>query len=345
MKKSKALCREKWGVRCRLFLFGMAAMLCFMKAVCHTENLEGQLGVFHFAASGRQGGMDCASAGLAQEQNLKQDALLEFVNWTQTDGVQAVSSATGSAEDCAALLLCGRSDLLFPGYAVLDLEARDDCLISSTLSERLFGGADTRGLTVEVQGRKLEVLDVIDSEEAFLVYEAGENEVCLLDRAAVRCVSGRLGKTEEGYRKLCGEWERMESRVLIWTARGACLLVPCILWIFLVRYCMCMPQSAGRMGLAEKNIWKLLSGLLLAGGALILIRKIRIPEDMIPTKWSDFEFWMEYGKKLGASCRTLLRSEKKIPDLPVWREFFRAMQWAAGAVAGEAVFLREFRRI
>lgn len=332
-------------VRCRLFLFGMAVMLCFMKAACHTENLKGQLGVFHFAASGRQGGVDCASAGLAQEQNLEQDALPEFVNWTQTDGVQAVSSAAGSAEDCAALLLCGRSDLLFPGYAVLDLEARNDCLISSTLSERLFGGADTRGLTVEVQGRKLEVLDVIDSEEAFLVYEAGENEVCLLDRAAVRCVSGRLGKTEEGYRKLCGEWERMESRVLIWTARGACLLVPCILWIFLVRYCMCMPQSAGRMGLAEKNIWKLLSGLLLAGGTLILIRKIRIPEDMIPTEWSDFEFWAEYGKKLGASCRTLLRSEKKIPDLPVWREFFRAMQWAAGAVAGEAVFLREFRRI
>ena len=72
---------------------------------------------------------------------------------------------------------------------------------------------------------------------------------------------------------------------------------------------------------------------------------VRIPEDMIPAKWSDFEFWSEYGKRLGTACQALIRSEKKIPDLPVMGEFVRALLWAAGAVAGEAVFLRGFWRM
>ena len=95
----------------------------------------------------------------------------------------------------------------------------------------------------------------------------------------------------------------------------------------------------------EKIIWRIFSYLLLAGGILLLIQWIRIPEDMIPAKWSDFEFWSEYGKRLGTACQALIRSEKKIPDLPVMGEFVRALLWAAGAVAGEAVFLRGFWRM
>ena len=216
------------------------------------------------------------------------------------------------------------------------------------MSGRLFGGEDTRGLIVEVQDRKLEVLDVIDSEEIFLAYEAGEQDLCSFDRAAVSCVSGEIGKTEERYQQICGGWERLEGRGLVWIAEGACFLLPCILWIFLMCYCAEMSRAAGRMeraGRIEKIIWKALLYLLLAGGILLLIRNARIPEDMIPAKWSDFDFWTEYGKELGASCQALIRSEKKIPDIPMMKEFVKALQWAAAAVVGEIVFLRRFRKI
>lgn len=372
--KSEMLCGKKWISWCRLFLLGIVTLLCFMEAVRHAENLKDQLWVFHFTACGQQGGMDPSGARLAQEQNLKQEMPLEFVNWTQADGIQITAPALGTMEECAALLLCGRSDLLFPGYAVLDMEIQDSCLISSTLSAKLFGGADTRGLTVEVQGWPLEVLDVIDSEEAFLAYEAGENDVCLLDRAAVRSVPEGPGNVAERYQQLCGEWERMEDRALVWITQGMCFLIPFILWIFLIRYFREAARQADmaaastneacgvdgnldrpnvrfmslgdtRYHRMEKIIWRIFSYLLLAGGILLLIQWIRIPEDMIPAKWSDFEFWSEYGKRLGTACQALIRSEKKIPDLPVMGEFVRALLWAAGAVAGEAVFLRGFWRM
>ena len=340
--KRKAVCRKKWIAWCRLYLLGMVILLCFIEAVRHAENLKSQLFVLSFTASGQQDGMDQAAARLAQEQNLLLEAPLEFVNWTQKNGIQAAAGGLETVEECAALILCGRSDLLFPGYAVLDMEVRESCLISSTLSEKLFGGADTCGLTVEVQGRTLEVLDVIDSEEAFLAYEIAENDTCLLDRASVRCVPGSFGKTAESYGQLCGGWERMENRVLIWITQGMYGLVPCILWIFLICYCRCMLRNVGETdggcaGRTERLLWKICLYLLLAGGVLLLIRSIRIPEDMIPAKWSNFEFWAEYGKRLGASCSALIRSEKKIPDIPIWKEFFRAILWGAGAVIGETV--------
>ena len=41
---------------------------------------------------------------------------------------------------------------------------------------------------------------------------------------------------------------------------------------------------------------------------------VRIPEDMIPAKWSDFDFWTEYGKELGASGFAQIR--EKDPGYP-----------------------------
>ncbi|MCI8767722.1 MAG: hypothetical protein HFH21_08030 [Ruminococcus sp.] len=345
MKWIEVVDRKKWRERCLLFLLGAVTLLCFAKEVRHAELVKAHASKLDFAASGEQGALDYAGAKSAWEENQKRDHPLEYVNWTQADGVQVSASALGTSEESDALILCGRSDLLFPGYAVLDAETQYGCLLSSALSGKLFGGKDTRGLMVEIQGRKLEVLDVVDSEEVFLAYEAGEQDSCAFDRAAVNCVSGEIGKTEEGYRQLCGSWERMESRVLVWISQGLCFLVPGILWIFLMRYCAKMSRMAGRraerIDKIEKRIWRSLLYLLLAGGILLLIKMVRIPEDMIPAKWSDFDFWTEYGKRLGAACQVLIRSEKRIPDIPMMKEFAGALQWTAAAVAGEVVFLRK----
>ena len=341
MKWIEAVDRKKWRGRCLLFFLGAVTLLCFAKGVRHAELVKAHASKLDFAASGEQGGLDYAGAKSAWEENQKRDHPLEYVNWTQADGGQVSAPALGTSEECDALILCGRSDLLFPGYAVLDAEAQYGCLLSSALSGKLFGGKDTQGLMVEIQGRKLEVLDVVDSEEVFLVYEAGEQDLCTFDRAAVNCVSGEIGKTEERYQQLCGSWERMESRVLVWITQGVCSLIPCILWIFLMRYCAEMSRME-RADRVEKRIWRSLLYLLLAGGVLLLIKMVRIPEDMIPAKWSDFDFWMEYGKRLGAACQVLLRSEKRIPDIPMMKEFAGALQWAAAAVAGEVAFCIKF---
>ncbi len=350
MKWIKAACRKKRRAWCPLFLIGMITLLCFARAFYHAEFLKVQMSKLDFTASGLQGGMDYAGARSAWEENRKRTDPLEYVNWTQADGVQVSASGLGTVEECDVLLLCGRSDLLFPGYAVLDSEAQNGCLISSALSGKLFGGEDTKGLTVETGGRKLEILDVIDSKESFLVYEAGENDPYSFERAAVNCISGEIGKTAENYQQLCGGWERMESRVFVWITQGVCFLIPCILWIFLMYYCAGMIRvvKVKRMERAdriEKMSWTLLLYLLLAGGILLLVWKVQIPEDMIPTKWSDFNFWEEYREKFSASCRILIRSEKKIPDIQMLKEFVSALKWAMAAILSEVVFLIRFRKI
>lgn len=368
MKPIKNVYRKKWKVWALLFIFGIFTLFCFIKAVRHAEILRQQTfdvicgksadgaSVLRFAASGQQGGMDQTGTRLAQEENLKQEEPLEFVNWTQTEGTLISAPELGTMEECEALVLGGRSDILFPGYAVLDMEMQDDCLISSALSGKLFGGEHISGVTVEVQGRKMEVLDVIDSEESFLVYEAGEQDTFLFDRAAVKCVPGKYSKAAERFQELCGVWEQMESRVMVWTAQAVCFLVPCMLWIFCVVIILQnadaiddvsiseIPFDTGKYveaqkaGRREKMVWKALAYLLLAGGILLLIRIVRIPEDMIPARWSDFSFWTEYGKNMGEACKLLIRSEKRIPDMMMIKEFAGALQWGAAAIVGEMGF-------
>ena len=138
--------------------------------------------------------------------------------------------------------------------------------------------------------------------------------------------------------------------MLAWITQGMYGLVPCILWIYLICYCRRMLRNVrgtagGCGGRAERIFWKIFLYVLLAGGILLLIQRIGIPEDMIPAKWPDFEFWTEYGKRLGASCRTLIWSEKKIPDIPIWKEFARAILWGTGAAIGEVLLLCSLHKI
>ncbi len=274
--------------------------------------------------------MDYAAAMHAQEENLKSDAPMEFVIWTQTEGMEVTADNPGTAEECAVLPLCGRSDLLFPGYAVLDTQMQDVCLISSALSAKLFGGKDTKGLVTEASGRQMEILDVIESEEIFLVLEASEQEDCSFDRAAVRCTSEEMAKTAEAFRKLTGEWKQLDYRIPVWIAQAACLTVPFMLWIYLLYL----------IKKTEKT--SLLWYLLLAGGLILLVLQIQIPPDMIPAKWSDFDFWREYWENLCTSWKILYRSEKKIPDLPLMTGFIKTLKWTAIAAGGTLFGMRQF---
>lgn len=329
---------KKWREWYLLFIFAMITMTCFQKLVIYAEILKSQLYKLEFVASGDYGRIDCTGARLAQKDNMRKDHPLEFVNWTQMAGMQVSASGLGNVEECDIMLLCGRSDLLFPGYAVLDMGCQYSCLISSALSDRLFGGKNTSGLIIEAQGRKLEVLDVIDSEEIFLVYEASENDTYSFDRATVQYVSGEFNKTVESFRQLCGEWKRMETRVFVWAAQIMCAVVPGIMWIYFIVLIKKYTKEENT-DKTEKIIWKLLLYLLLIGGVYFCLREIRIPEDIIPVKWSDSEFWIEYKKNLSISCQTMVRSEKKIPDMLMLKQIMKLLQWAAAAIIGEIFFL------
>ena len=272
-------------------------------------------------------------AEAAWKENMERSVPLEYVNWTQEEGIQSASPELGTTEECRALLLYGRSDLLFPGCTVLDAESTDSCLLSSALSEKLFGGKDTIGLTVSVQERKLEVRDIIESEEPFIAYEAGEQDVCSFDRGTVRYAPGEYSKTVEAAGQLFGEWKLADTRILVWTARIACFVMPCILCLSLLLMIRKYAKGAN-MSVREKMLWEGLMYLFLAGVFFFLLRKMQIPEDMIPTKWSDFDFWAEYGEKLKDSCQVLIQTEKKIPDLLLVGEYVRALGWGAAAAVG-----------
>ena len=128
---------KKWREWCLLFFFGVVTLLCFANAVRSAEFVKLQMSELEFVSPGQKGALDYAGARSVWEENQKREHPLEYVNWTQTDGVQVSAPGLGTAEECSALFLCGRSDLLFPGYAVLDAESRYGCLLSSALSGKL----------------------------------------------------------------------------------------------------------------------------------------------------------------------------------------------------------------
>lgn len=335
MKRENRKKIEQTGKLLLCILIVLLVCIFLYRAVYSRQIFENKTEILQFTAEQYEG-LDYETAKQVQTENEKSEYPIEFVNWTQIDAQRILSVQLEKEIDAAFIVLYGRSDLLFPGVPVLSAGDTEECLISSSLSEKLFGNENTIGLQVATSNRTFEVKGIIESKDSFLVYEADESDTILLDRASA-ATFGDVEKTKENYRKLCGEWEVVDYPLLGYTSwfvytAAICFPICCIL--FLVRK---YGKEAGRQNPEgwEKIIWKILFWLILIFALWVVFHNISIPEDMIPSKWSDFEFWSELTDHKKAAAELLETMEKKIPDLPYWMLFRTAMLYSVMALAGE----------
>lgn len=247
----------------------------------------------------------------------------EYMAWGVEEGAGIRTEGSEKTAEGEVLCLLGNSGLLFPEGPFLDSGDREGCLIGAGLAQALFGGTQVKGLKVKFQDRTYQVRGVIRKPVFWLVVRAGEDQ--MLDRVNVRVTEEKtLQQTEQeimGKSEISGE--ELEWRLLLWWLEAGNLLLVTGL-------------SAGLGSVLKRRrgsltLWPLLLLFLLwlwfAG------RSISVPGELLPDRWSDFDFWIRLWEEKRQAVLTLLAAKKRGPELEMVLVFLKTvrMQTAAGA--------------
>lgn len=307
-------------------------MLCLAMGRSAAMALEGRdlAGIRTLTLNWSLTGQDGIGIG---EREQGQERVVKFVLWGQQDGVIVENPDLNRMGICAKISLRGESWLLQGGEAVLTEDDLTGCLMDRETAKMLFGLPDPIGCTVTVDGQERIVRGVTESAQPLVMVVAAANESGL-DKLTLRVPEGESTKlTSEEFASrngLFGTWGQPEawangSRALS-LLPAAVLVLGVILWYVRAAF----SPDAGRV-----QFWLC---IVLAGAAWFALLwltefSFQLPQDMIPNKWSDFDFWGQLFREKREEAFRLISSSKTLPELELIMPAIQAACWGiAGAL-------------
>lgn len=236
-------------------------------------------------------------------------APLAFCFWAQADKQHIEGLGTGRTQAVSWVAVKGDVRLLFPAMQTLFEDDAFGCLIDRTTAEELFRSGNVVGSIVKMGGKEYTVRGVIDGPDRTMVTQlAGE---CLHPLTNITVSGTEMTETFLLRHELLAA-NTVKTSQHLWLARifhdfpvMAVLLVSLLLLGLL------------RGHWQEYPIRKLLMSIGMLGiGTITLFRLFTvIPEALIPTQWSDFEFWETAGRSFMRTCTDYIATAKYRPDL------------------------------
>ncbi len=220
---------------------------------------------------------------ILRKEGEREEENLLFCFWSQETRETVLCEETGKQQSLRLCLVSGNPELLGAGI----LSFQDGCLLDAETARYLFGTADCGGQLLSQNEGVYPALGTVPTLESVMVRRAEKGES--LNRLTV------IGTGQQA-ENLLVRWG-LQGQILDFTSFWAltadfALLFPAVLLGALCGF-------LGRGGTEEnpsensrKLVFRTLSAWLLGlSGLFLLLHFLVIPEDMIPTKWSDFSFW------------------------------------------------------
>lgn len=272
--------------------------------------------------------LDAKSASEIQKTELKQDNPLLFTIWGEKENAKLSNKQYQRNSSATAVLVCNNPQLLFNGTAALAPEDTRGCLIDEKTAYDLFGSTDVVGKQLEYQDRKLTVRGIlkgIDDERQMVVMQA-DGDAQNLDSITVQVPEGKEAETivNELLMRHALEGKIMDLNLLKGITRIFILLLPIFFAFGIMFTFLRYAKEEKGQGISAYIWW----------GALIVMlimtiwgvtRFITIPKEMIPTKWSDFDFWTNLWKKKEEAFLFLIQSAKHQPQIDMILAFFHSV--------------------
>jgi len=257
-----------------------------------------------------------------------------YVIWG-TEGIHLLENQDlGRSSRVEVYAIDGNSQLLLPSTVMLDGTITDGCLLGEKAAQELFGVADAAGLSVTLDGHTYQVLGMLTRETQEAVFSAKDLHAARLNRMTVETSENRtrsmLEQTIEWKIGFAGTAfdDRFINSVIGLLSIGLCIL----LWLWLLRLMFREWKNYRKQYAAQAEYYK--GGYLIApdyvkgmavriccmAGVVILMLiflrfHVKIPEDMIPTKWSDFAFWSGWFADKSERMSDWIRCVKYAPEL------------------------------
>ena len=239
---------------------------------------------------------------------------LAVVGWAEESLQSANNPDLGKiASDLDVLIIKGSSNLLVKGSNLFadDLEG---CLIDNDTSYKLFGSSNCVGREIVYNDRTLIVRGILKGSKANIMIQATEDSSQVLDGLTIDGTGLTLNKIEDFKVKFGINEMAINGDVYYMIAKFIALIFPIIaLVLILIKVITSLFKSRNKPVLVSLYV------LMAIASIFIFLKvaniKISIPLDMIPNKWSDFDFWSKIGKEYKEKLEYVLYMKKYGVDI------------------------------
>lgn len=239
---------------------------------------------------------------------------LAVVGWSEESLQSANNPDLGkTASDLDVLIIKGSSNLLVKGSNLFadDLEG---CLIDSDTSYKLFGSSNCVGREIVYNDRTLIVRGILKGSKANIMIQATEDSSQVLDGLTIDGTGLTLNKIEDFKMKFGINEMAISGNIYHIIAKFISLIFPIIaLVLILIKVITSLFKSRNKPILVSLYILMAIASIFIFFKVTNI--KISIPLDMIPNKWSDFDFWSKMGKEYKEKFEYVLYMKKYGVDI------------------------------
>lgn len=244
----------------------------------------------------------------------KDNKELAVVGWAEESLQSANNPDLGkTANDLKVLIIKGSSNLLVKGS---NLFADDlaGCLIDIDTSYKLFGSSNCIGREIVYKDRTLIVRGILKGSKSNIMIQTPKDSLQVLDGLTIDGTDLTLNKIEDFKVKFNINEMAINGDVYYMIAKFMALIFPIIALVLILIKIICSLFKS-----RNKPVLVILYILMSIISVFIFFKvtniKISIPLDMIPNKWSDFDFWSKIGKEYKEKFEYILYMKKYGVDI------------------------------
>lgn len=271
-------------------------------------------------------------------------AMPEYCIWGQKEGVILTNNSLSRSVLADAVLFCGNPELLFGGYRLPGRKDSQGCLVDEELAWELFGGLEVVGEEVSYEGESYTIRKVIAGKDRVFAFQVGgqPEEDKIMNRITMQRPEGKSLRDLE---LIWDSQEGMSVTVLdLELLRGISGL--CVLLLPVTSCIYFLWRLFGQYREQKKPVWKMavaaLAMLSSVSFFILLKKRVDIPDDYIPTRWSDFSFWADLWNRKREAVKLLMQMVKTDLDYGWMEDFMEALGF--GLLAETIALLLFFRQ-
>lgn len=320
---------KKWTV---CVFFCLMTVCFYVLSVHQMYLLTGELEDITFVAKGETGFADAPSREL-------RTGLL----WRADEGFLIENTVWNKTAESTVFALHGRSDYLLKNTWVLDTGSNNSCIISSALAYELFGNGAVKG-SVQYNGNSYEIVDIIQCSDNLFFYEPRAEMGIVYDRFTQKNAEEQaLDVVEQTLQMQLGNGALLDYTLIRVGLEVVLLILPVCLGIKTIR-AIWEYQKMSRT-FKEKAMWSVILFLIAAVIGIGIVKNIHFPMDLIPGRWSDFEFWADKFEDKKQALLFLVKTSKTVFDLQILRRIGGVILYNCGAMGMGIATFRSLRKI
>ena len=266
-----------------------ALIMCWGISLGYANNIESNNKTLNFYFENDKYNLELVNSIKESEKELA------VVGWAEESLQSATNLDLGkSASELNVLAIKGSSNLLVKGSNLFadDLEG---CLIDNDTSYKLFGSSNCIGREIVYNDRTLVVRGILKGSKSNMIIQIPDDSMKALDGLTIDGTDFTLNKIEDFKMRFGISELAINGNVYYMLAKFISMIFPIIaLVLILIKVISSLFKSRNKPVLVGIYIIMALTFVFIFFKVTNI--KISIPLDMIPNKWSDFDFWSKMWK-------------------------------------------------